>query len=341
MDISELHPALGKSANEAAILPAARSNAIAPRPSRSEDRLAGRPQSRMRLHQMLEARRRDALGRSRSCRATRCMSPRTKKSSKSSTRRRRSSAMHARPAASTCSAASRTRTTRSTASTSCTPSCPTNRAGPRRVSLRSSRRSSRGGTAPEKMEEVRSALKSGGLEPYDCLSPPSDGCDRDARREIQAGRTGRVGRAADRIRSAVEGDDPRPPGSCATADLGRRIRCLSAEVASLSHSQAIKLPSFRTSSVRPRLARSWQDRLPSLCPRAIQRGPNGASESKLEYRDEVIRRLALADFDRTSADLVAAQAGHFLGGRDVRLLVMRIEVRRLAGVLYNAINWQP
>ena len=29
-----------------------------------------------------------------------------------------------------------------------------------------------GGTAPEKMDEVRSALKSGGLEPYDCLSPP-------------------------------------------------------------------------------------------------------------------------------------------------------------------------
>ncbi len=28
------------------------------------------------------------------------------------------------------------------------------------------------GTAPEKMDEIRSTLKSGGLEPYDCLSPP-------------------------------------------------------------------------------------------------------------------------------------------------------------------------
>ena len=43
------------------------------------------------------------------------------------------------------------------------------------------------GVKPDEMGGIRSRLKELGLEPYDCLSPAADGCDRHPRGEIQSG----------------------------------------------------------------------------------------------------------------------------------------------------------
>ncbi len=41
------------------------------------------------------------------------------------------------------------------------------------------------GVKPEQMDGIRHRLKELGLEPYDCLSPAADGCDRHSRREVE------------------------------------------------------------------------------------------------------------------------------------------------------------
>ena len=116
------------------------------------------------------------------------------------------------------------------------------------------------GTPPSKMDEFRSRLTELGLAPYDCLSPVSDGRDRDARREAEGDVSRRLGRCPEDPGQEQSGGSAGRVARAGRPGTGAAWRSRTAQVAASTRNKAP-----RSSSARRRI-------LPSIIPSSARRG---------------------------------------------------------------------